>query len=82
MKLNDIIAANLNKLRTDRNLSRYQLSELSKISKVMLSQIEKGESNPTTNTIWKIITGLQVPYTKLIDSPMEDASAIATFHIK
>ncbi|APF27305.1 XRE family transcriptional regulator [Clostridium botulinum] len=76
MNLNDIISANLKKLRTDRNLSLGQLSELSGVSKVMLSQIEKGESNPTINTIWKIANGLQVTYTKLIDSPMEDAVVI------
>ncbi len=70
MNLNDIISANLKKLRTDRNLSLGQLSELSGVSKVMLSQIDKGESNPTINTIWKIANGLQVTYTKLIDSPM------------
>lgn len=72
MDLNNIISANLKKLRNERNLSLGQLSELSGVSKVMLSQIEKGESNPTINTIWKIATGLQVPYTSLIDSPMED----------
>ncbi|BDB00642.1 hypothetical protein CBOS2020_07160 [Clostridium botulinum] len=58
MNLNDIISANLKKLRTDRNLSLGQLSELSGVSKVMLSQIEKEESNPTINTIWKIANGL------------------------
>lgn len=76
MNLNDIISANLKRLRTERNLSLGQLSELSGVSKVMLSQIEKGESNPTINTIWKIAIGLQVPYTRLIDSPIEDISII------
>ncbi|MFS0763383.1 helix-turn-helix domain-containing protein [Peribacillus phoenicis] len=76
MNLNDIISANLKRLRTERNLSLGQLSELSGISKVMLSQIEKGGSNPTINTIWKIAIGLQVPYTRLIDSPIDDAVVI------
>jgi XRE family transcriptional regulator, regulator of sulfur utilization len=76
MDLNDIISANLKKLRTQRNLSLGQLCELSGVSKVMLSQIEKGESNPTINTIWKIATGLQVPYTSLIDSPMDNCIII------
>ena len=66
MNFNDIISANLKKLRTDGNLSLGQLSELSGVSKVMLSQIEKGESNPTINTIWKIANGLQVTYTSYI----------------
>ena len=76
MELNEIIAANLNKLRTERNLSLGQLSGLSGISKVMLSQIEKGETNPTINTIWKIANGLKVPYTKLIDEPLGHAVVV------
>ncbi|MFY4777068.1 helix-turn-helix domain-containing protein [Metabacillus sp. RGM 3146] len=73
MVLNDIIAKNLKKLRTDRNLSLGQLSDLCSVSKVMLSQIEKGETNPTINTIWKIANGLKVPYTKLIDEAPNNA---------
>ncbi|MCI1208098.1 MAG: XRE family transcriptional regulator [Treponema sp.] len=73
MELNDIIAANLNRLRTGRHLSLGQLAELSGISKVMLSQIEKGDANPSINTIWKIARGLKVPYTKLLDEPARNA---------
>ncbi|MGW8113977.1 helix-turn-helix domain-containing protein [Caproicibacterium sp. NSD3] len=76
MDLNNIIAANLNKLRTERNLSLGQLAGLSGISKVMLSQIEKGETNPTINTIWKIANGLKVPYTKLIDEAPNNAVVV------
>lgn len=63
MNINSIIAENLKTLRTERNLSLGQLAELSGISKVMLSQIEKGDTNPTINTLWKIAKGLKVPYT-------------------
>lgn len=76
MELAHIIAANLNKLRTERNLSLGQLADLCGVSKVMLSQMEKGESNPTINTIWKIANGLKVPYTKLIDEPPSQAVVI------
>lgn len=76
MNLNDVIAVNLKRLRTERNLSLGGLAELSGVSKVMLSQIEKGESNPTINTIWKIAVGLQVSYTRLIDSPLDHAMII------
>lgn len=47
MNLNEIIAVNLKRLRAERGFSLGKLSELSGVSKVMLSQIEKGESNPT-----------------------------------
>lgn len=72
MDLSRIIAGNLKKLRLERNLSLGQLSESSGVSKVMLAQIEKAESNPTINTLWKIAKGLKVPYTVLIDEPIDD----------
>lgn len=71
MQLNEIIAENLKQLRTERRLSLGRLAELSGVSKVMLSQIEKGESSPTINTLWKIAAGLQVSYTRLIDEQTE-----------
>ena len=67
MSINTVIAKNLNRLRNERNLSLGQLAELSGVSKVMLSQIEKGDSNPTVNTIWKIASGLNVPYTAILE---------------
>ena len=71
MNLNEIIAVNSKRLRAERGFSLGKLSELSGVSKVMLSQIEKGESNPTINTLWKIAGGLQVSYTKLIDEQID-----------
>lgn len=68
MELGEIIAYNLKELRTERNLTLGQLSRRSGISKAMLSEIEKGGSNPTINTLWKIANGLHVPYTRLMDS--------------
>lgn len=71
MNLNSIIAGNLKRLRNERQLSLSKLSELCGVSKVMLGQIERGESNPTINTIWKIASGLKIPYTTLIDEPIK-----------
>jgi transcriptional regulator with XRE-family HTH domain len=76
MEINEIMAANLKTLRTERSLSLGQLAELSGVSKVMLSQIEKGETNPTLNTVWKIANGLKVPYTRLIDKAKNDTVVI------
>ncbi|NCB51864.1 MAG: XRE family transcriptional regulator [Clostridia bacterium] len=67
MEVNVVIAENLKRLRTTRHLSLGQLAELSGVSKVILSQIEKGDSNPTINTLWKIASGLHVPYTSLLE---------------
>ncbi|MDO4623115.1 MAG: XRE family transcriptional regulator [Eubacteriales bacterium] len=69
MEVNEIIALNLKRFREEKNLSLGQLAELAGVSKVMLSQVEKGSSNPTINTIWKIASALQVTYTDLLELP-------------
>lgn len=76
MDINSIIAENLKKLRTERNLSLGQLAELCNVSKVMLSQIEKGDTNPTINTLWKIVNGLKVPYTALLEQQARNICVI------
>lgn len=70
-QLNAMIGENLRKLRLERELSQGKLAELAGLSKVLLSQIERGNNNPTIQTIWKIATALQVPYTALIEAPRE-----------
>lgn len=69
MEIGEIIAYNLKRLREEKNLSLGQLAEIAGVSKVMLSQIEKGTSNPTINTIWKITGALNLPYTSLLELP-------------
>ena len=67
MEAGEIIAYNLKRLRNERNLTLGQLSNLAGVSKVLLSQIEKGEANPTINTIGKITGALQLPYSALLE---------------
>nr|WP_092073971.1 XRE family transcriptional regulator [Dendrosporobacter quercicolus]NSL47832.1 helix-turn-helix transcriptional regulator [Dendrosporobacter quercicolus DSM 1736]SDM74362.1 transcriptional regulator, XRE family with cupin sensor [Dendrosporobacter quercicolus] len=68
-----VIAANLKRIREEKKLSLDKASELTKVSKSMLGQIERGESNPTINTIWRIASGLKVSFTSLIHLPQADA---------
>lgn len=42
----------------------------------MLSQIERGETNPTISTLWKITTGLKVSLTELIETALPSKSLI------
>lgn len=60
------IAANLKRIRKARNMSLDMLAEKTGVSKSMLGQIERGESNPTVSTISKIVEGLKVPFEELI----------------
>lgn len=76
MNNNQIIGENLKRLRSDRRLSLSQLAEACDVSKVVLSQIERGEANPTVNTIWKIAAGLKVPYTELLDNKSKETTII------
>ncbi len=76
MELGKVIAINLKELRMERNLTLGQLSKISGISKAVLSEIEKGNSNPTINTIWKISNGLNVPYTKLMEGVEKESTVV------
>ena len=64
--LNEIISKNLKYLRHERNLSLEQLSEITGVSKSMLGQIERAESNPTVNILWKITNGLDVSFSRIM----------------
>lgn len=76
MELGKIIGINLKELRRERNLTLGQLSKLSEVSKAMLSDIEKGNGNPTVNTIWKIANGLNVPFTRLMERIEKEAAVV------
>ena len=52
--------------RQQRQLSLEELALLTGVSKPMLGQIERGTSNPTVATLWKIANGLHVPFTNFI----------------
>ncbi|WP_312969222.1 helix-turn-helix domain-containing protein [Acinetobacter gerneri] len=53
----DHIALQLKQLRTEKGWSLDQTAKQTGISKAMLGQIERGESNPTVQTLWKIAMG-------------------------
>lgn len=61
--LNHIIAGNLREIRKRKELSLEQVSSITSISKSMLSQLERGEVNPTISTVYKLSLGLKVPVT-------------------
>ena len=65
--LNLIIGNKLKDIRNKRNLSLDEVAKLTGVSKAMLGQIERGQSNPTVSTLWKIATGLKVSFSLFID---------------
>lgn len=65
-ELDKNIAENLKRIRKSRNMSLDMLAEKTGVSKSMLGQIERGESNPTVTTIAKIVDGIKVSFEELI----------------
>jgi transcriptional regulator with XRE-family HTH domain len=66
MNIAQHLAATLKTLRQQRGWSLSRLAEETGVSKAMLGQIERNESSPTVATLWKIATGLNVPFSAFI----------------
>lgn len=75
-QLDKNIAENLKRIRKSRNMSLDMLAEKTGVSKSMLGQIERGESNPTVATIAKIVDGIKVPFEDLIYKKTESVMII------
>jgi len=54
-------------LRAERTLTLDQLAKVSGVSKSMLSQIERGLTNPTLATIWSLTQSLGIDIAALLD---------------
>lgn len=63
------IAFNLKKIRKAKKMSLDDTAEQTGVSKSMLGQIERGESNPTVGVLNKIVSGLRVEFNDLIEEP-------------
>ncbi|EKQ58246.1 MULTISPECIES: helix-turn-helix domain-containing protein [unclassified Clostridium] len=70
--LNLVIGSKLKEIRYKRNLSLEEVALLTGVSKAMLGQIERGQSNPTVSTLWKISTGLKVSFSFFIDEEHDE----------
>ncbi|MGG7521947.1 helix-turn-helix domain-containing protein [bacterium BS0013] len=75
MDITQHLATTLKTLRQDRGWSLSKLAEETGVSKAMLGQIERNESSPTVSTLWKIATGLNVPFSTFI-TPEADKQAV------
>ena len=61
------IGKHIRKLRQSRNWNQEELSYQSQISSSHLGHIERGEQNPTLETLSKISKGLQIEMADLFD---------------
>jgi transcriptional regulator with XRE-family HTH domain len=77
-----VLAKNLKAHRDQKKLSLDRVAEMTGVSKTMLGQIERGESNPTINTVWKIANGLKISFTNLINEPQPETVVVTKNEIQ
>ncbi|WP_343486579.1 XRE family transcriptional regulator [Allomuricauda sp. d1] len=66
-----IFGLKLKQVRTDKNLSLFGLSKLTKLSKSYLNEIEKGKKYPKTDKIVLLAEKLEVPYDHLVSLKLD-----------
>lgn len=67
----------LRRIRFERGLTLEETSNLTGVSKAMLGQIERGESNPTISILWKIAGGLKISFSELLSSEPENFEPVS-----
>jgi transcriptional regulator with XRE-family HTH domain len=71
------VGRNLQAIRKSRGLSLDNVAELTGVSKAMLGQIERGDSNPTISVLWRIVGGLGISFTTLIEEADADVTVVS-----
>ncbi|HET6865259.1 MAG TPA: XRE family transcriptional regulator [Solirubrobacteraceae bacterium] len=65
----DVLAANLRRMRIARRLSLSELARATGMSKATLSSVESGRSNPTVETLAALAAALRVSLGELLEEP-------------
>jgi len=72
----EVIAASLRRERRQTGLSLTEVARRAGIAKSTLSQLESGAGNPSLETLWAICVALDVPFSRLLDSPRPHTQVI------
>jgi transcriptional regulator with XRE-family HTH domain len=77
----DVLAANLRRLRIARRLSLSELARATSMSKATLSSVESGRSNPTIETLAALAGALRVTLGELLEEPpLDDVRIVRAGH--
>lgn len=68
----DVVADNLKRRRAEQGLSLSDLAARSGVSRAMIHQIERRQSAPTITVLWKLATALDLPFSALLEQPLEN----------
>ena len=66
-EISKIVGQRIRNYRTQQKLSQERLAELSGCHPTYIGQVERGEKNPTLESIEKIASALNVPLSQLFD---------------
>jgi transcriptional regulator with XRE-family HTH domain len=70
------VASNLREQRRRRDMSLDQLAQRTGVSRAGLSQIETCKTNPSIGVLWKIASGLGIPFSELIGEGQQALSVL------
>ncbi len=77
VSVQQVLAANLRRLRIARHLSLSELARATQMSKATLSGVESGRSNPTVETLAALAGALRVSVTELLEeSGLHDVTVV------
>lgn len=62
-----LLACNIQEIRSKRGLTLSGLAQRSGIAKSTLSLLERGQGNPTIETVWAVANALEVPFSHIIN---------------
>lgn len=71
------VGKQLKSIRLKRDMTLDDVAAATSVSKPMLGQIERGQSSPTVNTLWKIATGLKTPLSVFLQEQKTEYSVIS-----
>jgi transcriptional regulator with XRE-family HTH domain len=70
------VADSLREQRRRRDMSLDQLAQRTGVSRAGLSQIETCKTNPSIGVLWKIASGLGIPFSELIGEGQQSVSVL------
>ena len=77
MELSRAVAENIKRIRKSKKLSIERTAGMAGVSRSMLGQIERGETNPSVAVIGKLATALKVPAQILLENDSFDTLLLA-----
>jgi transcriptional regulator with XRE-family HTH domain len=72
MNMRKLVGRNFERLRTEAGLTQEQVAERAHISQQYISGLERGQRNPTIETIAALATALGVSHVDLVKSDSVD----------